>query len=72
MPVKSNSDELVDIPYSAHKSLIYQIMKLVRTNLYSGKNRTAVIDGNLDITNMGPSNFIQTLRFLKNHGALIP
>ena len=56
MTIESNFDEYVNISYSysAHKSPIY----LVSTSLFTGKNRTAVVQGEIDISKRGPFKMI--------------
>ena len=54
MSLQSNYDELVSIPFNAHKSSPYQITEMVDTSLFSGKNRTAVIKASLDATDRKP------------------
>ena len=58
MSLESTYDQFVDISYSAHISSIYELMRLVSTNLYNGKNPTAIIQGEIDITRRGPFQII--------------
>ena len=45
-------------------------MPLVSTNLYSGKNRTAVIDGHINITNRGPLEAIPNTEIFERPGVV--
>ena len=76
MAIESDFDEQIDISYSSHKTSIYELMRLVSTSLFTGKNRTAVVDGEIDISKRGPfeiipytniferPNGVHTLKFL--------
>ena len=66
MTLDSTYDEFVDISYDAHKSSIYELMRLVSTNLYTGKNRSAIIEGEIDISKRGPFQIIPHTDILKN------
>ena len=65
MTLDSTYDEFVDISYSAHKSSIHELMRLVSTNLYNGKNRSAIIEGEIDISKRGPFQIIPHTDILK-------
>ena len=65
MSLESTYDQFVNISYSAHKSSIYELMKLVSTNLYNGKNRSAIIEGEIDISKRGPYQIIPHTDILK-------
>ena len=43
-------------------------MKMVSTSLFSGKNRAAVIDASLDVTNRGPYQTIPDTEILQRPG----
>ena len=68
MAVESDFDEQVDIPYSAHKMSIYELMRLVSTSLFTGKNRAAVVDGEIDISKRGPFEIIPNSNIFKRPG----